>query len=98
MKLSTEAIAIAVSKLNEWQIQQDRIVRSFTFDDFVDAFGFMTRVALCAERADHHPDWSNSYRTVEICLTTHSAGGISRKDIELALEIDHLYGETRVSA
>lgn len=91
MKLSADAIAIELSKLNDWQVQNDRLVRLFTFSDFVEAFGFLTRVALCAERAEHHPDWSNSYRTVEISLTTHSEGSITRKDINLALEIDRLY-------
>ena len=91
MKLTAEEIAIELSELNDWQLRDDAIVKQFTFTDFIEAFGFMTRVALCAERADHHPDWSNSYRTVDISLTTHSAGGITQKDIKLALEIDALY-------
>lgn len=91
MKLSADALAIELSELNDWQVQGDKLVKLFTFADFNEAFGFMTRVALCAERADHHPDWSNSYRTVEIGLTTHSEGGITAKDINLALEIDALY-------
>ena len=72
------------------QYQGDRISKVFTFSDFIEAFGFMSRVALCAERADHHPEWSNNYRTVAITLTTHSEGGITHKDINLALEIDNL--------
>lgn len=90
MRLSNETIAVELCELNDWQYQKDRISKVFTFADFVEAFGFMSRVALCAERADHHPDWSNSYRTVEITLTTHSAGGITQKDINLALQIDDL--------
>jgi 4a-hydroxytetrahydrobiopterin dehydratase len=90
MKLSSETIAIELGELRDWQYQDDRISKIFTFADFVEAFGFMSRVALCAERADHHPDWSNSYRTVEITLTTHSEGGITQKDINLALQIDAL--------
>jgi len=90
MKLSSEAIAIGLSELQDWQYQEDRICKIFTFIDFIDAFGFMSRVALCAERANHHPDWSNSYRTVEILLTTHSEGGITQKDINLAQQIDNL--------
>jgi 4a-hydroxytetrahydrobiopterin dehydratase len=90
IKLSSEAIAIEFSELHDWQYQGDRICKRFTFADFVEAFGFMSRVALCAERADHHPDWSNSYRTVEITLTTHSEGGITQKDINLARQIDRL--------
>jgi 4a-hydroxytetrahydrobiopterin dehydratase len=90
MKLSSEAIAIKLRELHDWQYRDDRISRIFKFANFVEAFGFMSRVALCAERADHHPDWSNSYRTVEINLTTHSKGGITQKDIDLALQIDAL--------
>jgi 4a-hydroxytetrahydrobiopterin dehydratase len=93
MKLSSEVIAIELSEVHDWQYVDGKISKIFTFADFVEAFGFMTRVALCAERADHHPDWSNSYRTVEITLTTHSAGGITQKDINLALEIDSLMGD-----
>ncbi|HEX8526338.1 4a-hydroxytetrahydrobiopterin dehydratase [Allosphingosinicella sp.] len=62
--------------------------RSFRFRDFGEAFGFMTRVALEAEKADHHPDWSNSWNRVEIALTTHSAGGLTRSDLVLAARID----------
>jgi 4a-hydroxytetrahydrobiopterin dehydratase len=90
MKLSSEAIAIELSELHDWQFQGDRISKKFVFTDFVEAFGFMSRVALCAERANHHPDWLNSYRTVEITLTTHSEGGITQKDINLARQIDSL--------
>ncbi len=90
MKLSSETIAVELNELHDWQYQNDQISKIFTFADFVEAFGFMSRVALCAERADHHPDWSNSYRTVEITLTTHSEGGITQKDINLALQIDDL--------
>jgi 4a-hydroxytetrahydrobiopterin dehydratase len=90
MKLSSEAVAIELSELHDWQYQGDRISKIFSFIDFVEAFGFMSRVALCAERANHHPDWSNSYRTVEITLTTHSEGGITQKDINLARQIDSL--------
>lgn len=66
------------------------IERRFVFADFVEAFGFMTRVALLAEKADHHPEWSNVYNRVEIALTTHDAGGLSERDIALAKEIDAL--------
>ena len=68
----------------------DGIRRLFTFRDFSAAFGFMTRVALLAEMADHHPEWSNVYNRVEILLTTHDAGGLSRRDIDLAARIDAL--------
>ena len=68
----------------------DGISRRFVFGDFVAAFGFMTRVAILAEKADHHPEWSNVYNRVDIVLTTHDAGGLSQRDIDLAQAIDGL--------
>ena len=68
------------------------IRRSFRFGDFSEAFAFMTRVAFAAEKADHHPDWSNSWNRVDIALSTHSAGGVTAKDVALAREIDTLAG------
>jgi len=73
---------------------RDAIHRTFRFKDFSEAFGFMTQVALAAEKMDHHPEWSNVYRTVEVTLSTHSAGGLTRKDIDLAVLIDRLAGAT----
>lgn len=72
----------------EWDVKRDAIARSFTFQDFSAAFAFMTRVALAAEQADHHPEWSNVYNKVYILLTTHDAGGLTQKDIDLAKVID----------
>jgi 4a-hydroxytetrahydrobiopterin dehydratase len=69
---------------------RDAILRDFIFDDFVAAFGFMTRVALLAEKADHHPEWSNVYNRVSILLTTHDADGLSHRDAALAEAIDAL--------
>jgi 4a-hydroxytetrahydrobiopterin dehydratase len=69
---------------------RDAIAKRFTFDDFVGAFGFMTRVALLAEKADHHPEWSNVWNRVDILLTTHDADGLSMRDVELARAIDGL--------
>ena len=69
---------------------RDAICRSLRFGDFTEAFGFMTRVALCAEKADHHPEWSNVYDRVDIVLTTHEAGGLSHRDVHLAKRIDAL--------
>lgn len=66
------------------------ITRAFKFADFSEAFGFMSRVALLAESANHHPDWSNSYNKVTIVLSTHDAGGLSQKDLDLAAGIDAL--------
>lgn len=70
----------------------DTITREFRFADFSAAFGFMSRVALAAERADHHPDWSNVWNRVRITLTTHDAGGLTDKDVALATRIDALAG------
>jgi 4a-hydroxytetrahydrobiopterin dehydratase len=68
------------------------IIRDFKFKDFSEAFAFMSRVAMAAEKAGHHPDWSNSYNSVSIRLSTHDAGGLSDKDIALAKAIDKLLG------
>ncbi len=82
----------ALRTLPGWSYDPERkaIVRSFRFADFSAAFGFMTRVALAAEKADHHPDWSNVWNRVDVALTTHSAGGVTRLDIDLAHTIDAL--------
>jgi 4a-hydroxytetrahydrobiopterin dehydratase len=72
---------------------RDAIARKFTFADFSQAFGFMTRVALVAEKMDHHPEWNNVYRTVEVTLATHDAGGVTEKDIALAKAMDSLAGQ-----
>ena len=69
---------------------RDAIHKSFKFKDFIGAFGFMTKVALIAEKMDHHPEWSNVYNKVEVTLTTHSAGGVTIKDLTLAKAIDAL--------
>jgi 4a-hydroxytetrahydrobiopterin dehydratase len=74
----------------EWDEKRDAIARSFVFEDFSGAFGFMARVALAAEAADHHPEWSNVWNKVDILLTTHSAGGLTDKDVALARAIDSL--------
>ena len=73
-----------------WRQHEDTLRRDFVFGDFVEAFGFMTRVALIAERMDHHPNWSNAYKRLTIELTTHEVGGISDRDFELAAAIDAL--------
>lgn len=82
----------ALEGLPEWDHDEarDAITRSFTFDDFSQAFAFMTQVALLAEKADHHPEWSNVWNRVDILLTTHDAGGLSGRDIDMARAIDAL--------
>ncbi len=69
---------------------RDAIQKRFTFKDFNAAFGFMTRVALAAERLNHHPEWTNVYRTVDVTLSSHDAGGLTRRDVELAQRMDQL--------
>src|SRR3954468_9538964 len=85
-RLSAEARSAALGGLSGWHEVdgRDAIARSFVFMDFNEAFGFMTRVALAAEKADHHPEWRNVYKTVEVVLATHDAGGVTARDIELA--------------
>ena len=73
-----------------WDPDAKAIRRRFEFRDFSEAFAFMTRVALAAEKADHHPDWSNSWNRVDVALSTHSEGGVTRRDVDLARQIDAL--------
>jgi 4a-hydroxytetrahydrobiopterin dehydratase len=89
-RLSTEAREAALQGLPGWVEMGGReaITRTFTFKDFNEAFGFMCRVALVAEKRDHHPEWRNVYRTVEVTLATHDAGGVTALDIELARAMD----------
>ena len=85
-KLEGEARKTALAALPGWAevAGRDAIHRTFVFADFNAAFGFMTRAALLAERMDHHPEWSNVYKTVEVTLATHDAGGVTEKDIAMA--------------
>ena len=87
--------AEALDGLPEWDYDEgrDAIRRSISFTDFAEAFGFMTQVALIDEKADHHPEWTNVWNRVEILLTTHDAGGLSERDVELAQAIDGILGE-----
>jgi len=91
-QLNEEERAEALDELDEWDFDEarDAITRTFTFADFSEAFAFMTRVALLAEKADHHPEWSNVWNRVDILLTTHDAGGLSQRDIDMAEAIDLL--------
>jgi 4a-hydroxytetrahydrobiopterin dehydratase len=85
-RLSADARKSALKALPGWNDVPDReaIARTFVFRDFNEAFGFMARVALVAEKNDHHPEWRNVYKTVEVVLSTHDAGGVTANDIELA--------------
>ena len=87
-RLTDTEIDTALASLPGWTRVGDGIERQYKFADFVAAFGFMTRVALMAEKADHHPEWSNVYNRVEVRLTTHDAGGITAKDVALATAMD----------
>ncbi|MDQ8756907.1 4a-hydroxytetrahydrobiopterin dehydratase [Sphingosinicella sp. LHD-64] len=84
----------ALAGLSGWTYRQDRngIAKTFRFDDFGEAFAFMTRVALEAEKADHHPDWSNVWNRVDVLLNTHSEGGVTEKDVALARTMDAIAG------
>lgn len=89
----TEAeIELAAKNLANWTLLEGRLRREFVFADFSAAFAFMTRVALAAEKANHHPDWSNSWSKVVIELTSHDVGGLTQRDFDLALAIDELAG------
>lgn len=87
-KLSGNELDEAVRAMNGWQLKDGKLQKSFRFSNFIDAFGFMTRIALEAEKINHHPDWSNVYNTVTIKLSTHDTGGITDYDIKLAKIID----------
>lgn len=89
-RLTDAERAEALARLPGWthDAERDGLRRTFVFADFVAAFGFMTRVALLAEKADHHPEWFNVYNRVEILLTTHDADGLSARDVALAVMIE----------
>jgi 4a-hydroxytetrahydrobiopterin dehydratase len=88
--LTTLELDRGLVALPEWQLEPDgkAIIRTFSFADFRTAFGFMTEAAIEAEKLDHHPEWSNVYRTVQVRLTTHDAGGLTERDFELARRMD----------
>lgn len=89
-RLTPKAVEDALASHPKWSLRADglAIERAFEFADFVAAFGFMSKVALLAEKADHHPEWDNVYNRVNIVLTTHDAGGLSSRDFALARQID----------
>jgi 4a-hydroxytetrahydrobiopterin dehydratase len=93
-KLTGDARKAALAKLAGWSEVKDRdaITRTLVFRDFNEAFGFMTRAALVAEKLDHHPEWSNVYKTVTVTLSTHDAGGLTERDIKLAEAMNRFAG------
>jgi 4a-hydroxytetrahydrobiopterin dehydratase len=93
-KLKDEERAQALGRVAKWALVdgRDAIFRSFKFNDFNEAFGFMTRAALVAERMNHHPEWFNVWNKVDVTLSTHDAGGLTERDIKLAAAMDKLAG------
>jgi 4a-hydroxytetrahydrobiopterin dehydratase len=93
--LSEAERAESLDGLSDWDYDEarDAITRTIVFTDFAEAFGFMAQVAILAEKADHHPEWTNVWNRVEILLTTHDAGGLSGRDIDLAEKIDTILGD-----
>jgi 4a-hydroxytetrahydrobiopterin dehydratase len=93
-KLTGDARKAALAKLAGWSEVTDRdaITKTFVFRDFNEAFGFMTRAALVAEKLDHHPEWFNVYKTVTVTLSTHDAGGLTERDVKLAEAMNRLAG------
>lgn len=93
-KLEGETRKKALAELKDWRelAGRDAIAKKFVFKDFNQAFGFMTRAALAAEKMDHHPEWSNVYKTVDVTLSTHDSGGVTEKDIALAKAMDKFAG------
>ena len=91
MQLTEIELEEALGQLPEWGLDDGKLYREFSFASFVEAFGFMSSVALCAERANHHPEWFNVYNRVKVWLTTHDAGGLTRRDTDLAAEMNKLY-------
>lgn len=94
-KLSAEAIRQSLTRLNgstaaTWEIADDKLHKTFVFKDFVEAFGFMAKAAIAAEKMNHHPEWCNVYKTVSVDLTTHESGGITRLDFALAERMEAL--------
>ena len=92
-RLAPSEVDARLKALNErpgggWMLRDDKLAKTFRFENFVAAFGFMSQVALVAERMNHHPEWFNVYGTVDVALTTHDAGGISALDFELAAAMD----------
>ena len=92
-QLSIDVINTKLEQYTKWTLQNNKLYRRLVFEDFIHAFGFMTQVAIVAQSINHHPEWANVYRTIDIYLTTHDVGGISEKDFELLEKIELLIGK-----
>jgi len=90
--LAGSDLTTAIGDLVGWSLQDGKLHKEYVFEDFVEAFAFMSGAALCAERRNHHPEWFNVYRTVRVDLWTHDVGGITTSDIELAQDFDRVAG------
>ena len=90
--LGAGGIDEALASLDGWEVREGKLHREFVFASFVEAFGFMAKTALIAERVNHHPEWFNVYRTVRVDLTTHESGGITERDTALARAMNELAG------
>jgi len=93
-RLSEAEIREALTRLADWELRDGKLHRTFRFANFSEAFGFMSRAALVAEKLDHHPEWSNVYATVSVDLVTHDAQGITVLDVELAAAMDAIAGSS----
>ena len=91
-KLTDSEIQAKLAKLSGWKIKNGKLHKTFQFDSFIDAFAFMTKVAIAAEKLNHHPEWFNVYNKVTVDLTTHDLGGISTFDFELATTMEKFSG------
>ena len=91
--LSDQQIQQRLGPNSAWRYTDNKLYRRLVFEDFIHAFGFMTQIAMVAEAMNHHPEWANVYRTVDIYLTTHDAGGVSEKDFLLLEKIEGLIGQ-----
>ncbi len=91
-RLSAKAVDARLATLPAWKRAKGTLHRTFSFTDFSEAFGFMARTALAAEKMNHHPDWSNVWNKVVVVLSTHDAGGITDLDFRLASEMDRIFG------
>ncbi len=91
-RLDDDEVAAALATLDGWRLHDGRLSRGFVFANFVEAIGFMMRVAICAEALDHHPNWSNVYKTVQVELWTHDVDGITSLDVQLARKMNELAG------
>jgi len=90
MRLSDEQIKTELVGLSGWNVVNGKLHKDFVFDDFVEAFGFMTRAAIHIEKMNHHPEWFNVYNKISVDLTTHDAGGVTQNDITLARTLNSL--------